>query len=108
MAFAQVTVCSEPSAASRVEWDDGLDGMRRVWGADIEKGIEQAADAHRKGGGAAHSVRVVDVVDVPVDTRADAVRCAAAIAAWTSFGGDESAAGAALDAGGWKVVFPET
>jgi hypothetical protein len=106
-AYASVTVQSQPNAIHRIEWNDGLEPIRRAWGADIERGIEQAETRHRQGGAAPHIVRVVEVIDSPVDTTSDALTCAAAIATWLSLGGDAAETQIVVDGNGWKVVLGE-
>jgi len=44
------------------------------------------------------------VIDLPVDTKSDAMARAAAIATWLSFGHDEAEAQVVMDAGIWKVT----
>jgi hypothetical protein len=45
------------------------------------------------------------VIDLPVDTKSDAMVCAAAIATWLSLGHDEAETKIVMDAGTWRVAF---
>lgn len=105
VAYAQVAVFSEPAAASTIEWPAKLETMKRVWGQDVERGIQLAAAAREKRGGGCHRIHVEQVVDIPADTKPDAMTCAAAIAAWKSWGGSEDDLSVTHDDGTWRVQF---
>ena len=103
--FARVTVESAPADSWTVIWDDSADPMwRRLFGAAIESGVNQAIAEARGCGCGPFAVRIVQVVSVAVDATEDAMTCAAAMAAWKSWGGNEAAVQFFHD-GNWTVKF---
>jgi hypothetical protein len=105
VAYAHVAVSSEPAPEAKTAWRANLETMKRVWGNDVERGIRLAAAEHQKRGGTPHLVHVDEVIDVPVDTKSDAMACAALIAAWKSWGRSEAELKLELQDGEWVVRF---
>lgn len=104
--FAIVRVDSRPSANWEITWNDSLGRLRDAYGSVVESGIQLAVAASKQRGGIPHTVEVVSIVEVPVDTRPDAVACAVAIATWKSLGGVESDVHVSLTPDGdWQVQF---
>lgn len=102
-AFAQVGIVATPDQRGAVLWATELEALREVHGAAVDMGIQLAVQAHRGMGGASHRFEVVELMETAVDSRPDAVRCAAALAAWRSLGHDESDASVVFEDGAWKV-----
>lgn len=105
VAYARVVVSSEPAGEAKIVWRVQLEAMERVWRSDVERGIRLAATEHQKRGGTPHLVRVEEVVDVPADTKADAMTCAALIAAWKSWERSDAELEVAQRDGAWIVRF---
>ena len=104
--FARVTVSALEGAAWRIEWSEDARPLRSVYGSEADAAIERAADALRARGGAPSAVRIDAIVETLADTKPDAVACAAAIASWKAWSGDESKANVERDdAGKWRVSF---
>jgi hypothetical protein len=81
--------------------------LRQVerYGAAIREGVLAAAARFEQTGGTRQWVHVDEMVESMVDTTEDAVRCAATLAAWKSFGRDESEAVLSFQDGNWHVSF---
>ena len=103
--FATVTVVSTPEQALRISWDASLADLQRIYGPFVQEGVEAAFRQHLKLGGDPQAVRVTDLAETAVDTKPDAVRCAASIAAWKSWGHSETEVTLTNDQGEWVVVF---
>jgi hypothetical protein len=106
LGFALVTLESEPSVTWQVVWHDEqeLTALRAPFESAVDSGIKIAAAAHELRGGAPQRVEILAIGHNPADTRPDAVTCAAAIAAWKSWGQDPAQAQVEyLD--GWTVAF---
>jgi hypothetical protein len=103
--FAKIDLVSEPSPAWGVTWSSSIVHAKSTFGDAVERGIRVAASAHEKAGGAPQSVEVVALADTVSDTRTDAVVCAAALAAWSSWGHPESDVIVAYQDGEWRVLF---
>lgn len=103
--FADVSVASTPAARLEVSWAAGLDPLQRLYGGAVADGVGIAFDEHRRRGGTPHAVEVTALRESPADTTADAVKCAAAIACWKSWGHPESEATLVNVAGEWNVSF---
>lgn len=107
LGFAAVSVESEPSTRWDIRWSDEADlqALRHVFGAAVEEGVRLAAVDHEKAGGAPQRVEILALGHNPADTRPDAVRCAAAVAAWKPWGHDDATARFQHEAE-WAVTFP--
>jgi hypothetical protein len=60
---------------------------------------------HELRGGEACWVEIVELIEAPVDTRADAVRCAATLATWKALGHSEADADVVFENGEWWIRF---
>lgn len=89
-AFAAITL--EPQAGSDevVEWMPSVRLFEAIYGKAVASGIRDALAWHSAEGGAPTSFRVLDFTELLVDTKPDAVRCAATMAAWKALGHEES------------------
>jgi hypothetical protein len=103
--FAAVGVSSRPSDELTIVWSDAASGLRGAYETAAEEGVQLAAREHQRRGGQPQSVEIASIVETPVDTRSDAVRCAAALAAWKSWGHLEAEASVMFEDGAWKVTF---
>lgn len=90
--FAQITVDTRPCAAHELTWNATEVLTLHLYRDAIALGVEAAHMRHCELGGETACVTIVDFVDVMVDTKADAVTCAAALATWKALGHDEAAA----------------
>lgn len=102
--FASVTVVSSPDTTLRISWDPSLSDLH-IYGSSVEAGVEAAFREHQMRGGEPQAVHVSALVETTVDTKPDAVKCHAAIAAWKAWGNPESDATIANDEGEWRVGF---
>lgn len=103
-AYARVVLESTPAAESAVVWAPELSGYRKIYGVQVEEGIRAALTA----AGGAWLVTVELIHDAPADTMPDHVRCAAALAAWTSFGHSDSEVLVEERGETWSVSFPDS
>jgi len=83
--FAAVTLETTPPTSAAVAWASSA-GCPAEYRDAVISGIAIAHDAHAAIGGQATCFRVVEVVELLADTKADAVLCAAAGAAWVALG----------------------
>ena len=88
--FAAISLDLLSNVAAPVEWAASLEFYERIYGAAVTEGIQDALDWHVAAGGEPGCFLVTDFIDFPVDTKPDAVRCAATMAAWKSLGHDEN------------------
>lgn len=103
--FARVAVLAESAEAWSVELGRSLGEVAGLYGDALQEGIMTAAKEYEKIGGRCHRMVAESLVETASDTSPDAVRCAAAVAAWKSFGRDESEAVVSFGSNGWKVEF---
>jgi len=85
-------------------WDMRLGTVERIYGDVVRRGVEAAYIRHLEIGGEGACIRIVDLVEVVVDTRPDAIQCATALATWKALGHDESEATVEYR-NGWEVSF---
>ena len=102
--FALVGVTSQPSDDWIVEWHGSVTRYKDL-DAAAEEGVDIAVREHEHRGGEPHLIEIVELIETPVDTRADAVRCAAALATWKALGHSESDANVMFEEGEWRVTF---
>lgn len=105
--FAVVGVSSHPSAAHTISWSESASGLRSAYGSAVEKGVRIAATEHERRNGPPHAVEIISIADAPADTKPDAVTCAAALAAWKSWGHAEAEAVVVFEDGEWRVTFTD-
>ena len=87
----------EVNRNSAQDWvDAALDGMRAAG--------EFARGSNGSNGG--HRLKLTRLVGTDVDTRADVVRCAAALAAWQALGVAANAPEPQFDGREWTLAFP--
>jgi hypothetical protein len=103
--FALVGIQSRPGATWQIHWDGRLAALSNVYGAAVRQGVMAAAHEHEFRGGSPQTVDVVSLIETASDTRPDAVECAAALAAWTTWGHPEAEARVEWLHGRWKVSF---
>jgi hypothetical protein len=103
--FAIVEVSSRPSTKYDVFWCTSALSLKEIYAPAVEEGIKLAADEHQKRGGQPQIVEIESIVEVLSDTQPDAVRCAAALAAWKSWGYSETEVSVVFDRGVWNVLF---
>jgi hypothetical protein len=103
--FARVTLSSEPAKSLEIHFAPSLGGLLSAYHDALRAGISAAASQHEKLGGQWHRIHLVALAESAVDTSPDAVYCAAAVAAWKSFGRDEGDALVSFADGQWVVSF---
>jgi len=92
--FAVVGVECWPAVSCSIEWDVILGEYENVYRDAVYDGIMDAVRWHRmKFEGGNFKWFVHQFVELFVDTKVDAVRCAATLAAWKALGHDESGVG---------------
>lgn len=107
---ARVTVELHPDSAWSVSWEKLVSDSpsyppRVFYRSAAEEGVMLAAREHERRGGEPYQVHIVQVVEWPADTRADAVRCAAALATWGALGHAEAEATIVFLGEEWQVTF---
>jgi hypothetical protein len=106
--FASVTVESTPAPELTVSWDPRIaPNLYRDYGTAAREGVTAAFRAHQKRGGLPQQVQISELLETVVDTRPDAVRCAAGIAAWKSWGWPESDVTILNQEGEWTAAFKD-
>ena len=103
--FAAVTLTANDAEVWSVGIDASMADAVDRHGDPLRDGVLIAAKAHERLGGRRHSVVIEALEETVVDTSPDAVRCAAAMAAWKSFGRDESNAHISYGPNGWEIHF---
>lgn len=103
--FAKVGVVSSPSNVWTIVWSADLNELYHVYRDAAEQGVRLAAARQDDLGGASYEVEIVSVLETPSDTRADVVTCAAAMAAWKSWGHLESEASLSFEDDQWRISF---
>jgi hypothetical protein len=104
-AFAEIGVESTLSAEFSVKWADDLAHYERNYGDAVREGIIQALRWHVDAGSGSAAFTISQFIELVVDTKADAVRCAATVAAWKALGHSETDLTFAFD-GTWHVTRP--
>lgn len=104
-AFAHVRVKSQRNETWTLVWNEGLAALEGIYGPAVKAGVDLAAREHTKRGGEPQRVEVMSLMETAVDTRPDAVTCAAALAAWKSWDHSESETSVIFDDGRWEVLF---
>ena len=105
-AFALVRVESSPNDVWVTVFGPQLEIVQSRYREALRSGIELAAGAHTRRGGVPQLVEVTALEDSVVDTRSDAVKCAAALAAWKSWNHSEVEGTVEFAGGEWNVGFP--
>lgn len=101
-AFATITLESVRGTAGDVEWAPASSPLKKFYSDAVSEGVRDALSWHESEGGEAAVFRVLDLQEFLVDTRPDAVRCAATMAAWKELGHEE--AGIVFDFDGeWRA-----
>jgi hypothetical protein len=103
--FARVTISSEVAPEWSVSISGALDALQADYGEAIGRGVSLAVAEQTRRAGRSHRIEVLALVETLSDTTIDAVECAAAIAAWKSFGGEAGQATEYFEAGRWSVKF---
>lgn len=88
-AYAAVELEAVASPFVHVTWSGELKRYARKYSKAVEEGTRDAAEWHALLGHSSASFRVVGFTELLVDTRPDAVKCAATAAAWKALGHDE-------------------
>lgn len=103
--FAKATVAAEAASEWQTVQSENVRSLARVYGDAVERGVNAAVAAHRSGGGSPYRVHVLEIIESAVDTSADVVECAVAVATWKSFGHEEARALLEAASGTWAVRF---
>jgi hypothetical protein len=108
-AFAVVSLRSQANDFWSIEWTSAASRFRQAYGEAVDRGIQFARAEHKRRGGTPQKIEVLGLEEVPADTRADAVYCAATIATWKALGNPESEIGVDVDdEDNWHVRFLTT
>ncbi|MDQ5824660.1 MAG: hypothetical protein M3441_10695 [Chloroflexota bacterium] len=108
--FASVTVELQPSSIYSVTSDnliynDSEELYNGFYNTALAEGVEIAARAHEQRGGEPQHVEIVKLHATLIDSRADAVRCATALATWKALGHSEDEVNVLFANGEWRVEF---
>ncbi len=106
--FAKATVVSVASHTWSVELSKQVGELAPLYGSAIASGVERAVAEQNRRKQPPYTVSVLNIVESPADTSADAIECAVAVAAWKSFGGEEQDISIDFEEGRWKVSFKPT
>jgi len=101
--FAALSVELANGSPGNVEWADGIVSFESIYGDVVKSGIRDALKWHTDSGGAPAAFRVLEFTELVVDTRPDAVRCAATGAAWKELGHDDTEILFEHDTHEWKA-----
>jgi hypothetical protein len=104
-AFAEVGIESAPSTDFTVTWAKNVVDYERNYEDAVREGIFQALQWHLDLGGGPAKFTISEFVELIVDTREDAVKCASAAAAWMALGHSETELVFDFDAA-WHVSKP--
>ena len=88
--FAVVGLETVSSSETGVVWSTKLVEYERTYSDAVAEGVAAAMKHHITRGGAPSSFIVTEFTELIVDTKEDAVCCAATVAAWKALGHDES------------------
>jgi hypothetical protein len=88
--FAVVGVETAASSTRLITWLPAVAIHEQEYRGAVANGIAIAFNAHRATGGGPVSFQIVELVELLVDTKEDAVQCAATAAAWMALGHGES------------------
>src|SRR5215467_9475140 len=102
-AFAEIGIESVPSSHFSVRLPDSLAIYERVYGSAVYEGISQALRWHHDLEGSLATFTILRFVQLTVDTKEDAVRCASTTAAWMALGHSETELAYNFD-GTWQVA----
>jgi hypothetical protein len=102
-AFAAIGVESAPSSDLSITWTKDVAHYERNYGRAVREGISQALSWHRDLGGGSAEFTILEFVELVVDTKVDAVKCASAAAAWKALGHSEAELTFDFD-GAWRVA----
>gem|GEM_PF-5769743 len=100
--FAHVTIVSAEASAWSSTRSDAVEELEPVYGHAIQRGLALAMAEQKRRNGPSFAITVTRLVETVVDTSADVVECAVAVAArppGTAEGGEETAR---KDGATWK------
>ena len=103
--FARVAVVSELAEGWTITLSYAPEEPAPIHGDAVREGISRATAEQERLKGPRYRIDVHALAESVVDTSADAVECAATVAAWKSFGRDEAAAVVYFGDGRWRVRF---
>jgi hypothetical protein len=89
-AFAAITLEPQAGVAEGVDWMPAVKSFEPIYGEAVVSGIRDALAWHTLEGGTTTGFLVLELEELLVDTKPDAVRCAATMAAWKALGHEES------------------
>lgn len=103
--FAKVCVVAAASETWSIALDETVRRAAAVYRDAVVAGLKIAMEEQDKRKGHRFSVVATDLTETAADTTADAVECAAVVAAWKSFGGEEDDILLRYSDRGWKACF---
>lgn len=105
--FAHVTVISAEASAWSSTRSDAVQSLEPGYGQAIQSGLALAIAEQKRRNGRSFAITVTRLVETVVDTSADVVECAVAVATWKSFGNEERDVSLDFEGGRWKATFHE-
>lgn len=103
--FAVVGVETLPVADPLAGWAAELTHHARFYDEAIQRGVSDALGWHMRSGGAPASFLVIEFIELYVDTKPDAVQCAATTAAWQALGHDAAQLRYEFIGDEWRVSY---
>ena len=91
--FAAISLELAEGYPGAIFWADEIAALESVYGGSVRLGIKDALRWHAASGGQSTAFRVLDFTELLVDTKPDAARCAATVAAWKALGHNEAEIG---------------
>jgi hypothetical protein len=101
-AYAGLTLERTDGPFGLVEWAPELATKKKYYDQSVRQGIEDALTWAGEPRSSACAFRILEFVELEVDTNRAAVRCAATIAAWKELGRDENQLAVILE-DEWRV-----
>jgi hypothetical protein len=89
-AFAVVGIEAVPADEVTITWSPELAFAEKEYSPAVTEGINKAIRWHSERGGGLSTFTITEFTELYVDTKPDAVSCAAAAAAWKALGHDET------------------
>jgi hypothetical protein len=104
--YAKIVVISRPTIMWQISWNPKLPKYYLgEYGSVIKQATEFVLDEHTKRNGTPQGIEIAALEDSVVDTKHDAVLCAAVMAIWKSLGYFEGDINFVFDEGQWKPAF---
>lgn len=88
--FAAISLELAEGHPEAIFWADEITALESIYGGFVRLGIKDALRWHVASGGQSTAFHVLDFIELLVDTKPDAARCAVTAAAWKALGHNEA------------------